>query len=68
MSIIITNIDNKPSGECKYRICINQREICYFKHKREEGLAECLRKASEAVKRKNLQELITFIQEIENDK
>jgi len=66
MSIIITNIDNKPLGECKYRISINQREICYFKHKREDGLSECLRKASEAVKKKNLQELVNFIEEIEN--
>ena len=63
MSIIITNIDNKTSGECNYRIYINKREICDFKHTREEGLSECLRKASEAVKRKNLQELITHLEE-----
>jgi len=66
MSIIITNIDNKTSGECNYRIYINTHEICDFKHIREEGLAECLRKASEAVKRKNLQELVNFIDEISN--
>jgi len=66
MSIIIINVDNKTFGECKYRININQREICYFKHKREDGLSECLRKASEAVKKKNLQELVNFIEEIEN--
>jgi hypothetical protein len=67
MSIIITNIDNKTSGECKYRLYIDKHEICDFKHIREEGLVECLRKASEAVKKKQLQELVRFIEEIENN-
>lgn len=54
MPIIIENIsgisfDDLPQ---KYRVLVNAEEICRFEHTRRDGLAECLRKASEAVRTK----------------
>ena len=48
--IAIINISKPPTpkGDNLYRIQINHRSLITFKHKREEGLAECLRKAAKA--------------------
>jgi len=48
--IAIVNIDktDKLDGEQLYSVRINQRELFQFKHKREELLSECLRKAQSA--------------------
>lgn len=53
MSVIITNITkhNKPTGEHSYVLKINATEIARFTHVRENGLAECLRKAADAVEK-----------------
>jgi len=50
MPIIIENITDVPTskGSNKYRIRVNQKVIAEFYHMREEGIAECLRRASEA--------------------
>ena len=49
--IAIVNVDKKPrkTGLHTYEVRINQDIICRFTHKREDGLATCLRLASEAV-------------------
>jgi hypothetical protein len=49
--ILIRNISPKvrATGIHEYEIRINRDLIAKFKHKREEGLSVCLRKASEAV-------------------
>lgn len=52
MGIFIQNIKPRPpraSGVHMYKICINSNLIAFFDHKREDGLATCLRKAAEAV-------------------
>jgi len=49
--IAIVNIDKNPrkAGIHTYEVRINHDVICRFTHKREDGLATCLRLASEAV-------------------
>ena len=42
-------IVNTPTGLNKYEIRINNRVIAKFKHKREDGLAACLRHAASTV-------------------
>ncbi len=58
--ITITNIGPQtkdPGGLRNYEVRINRELICTFNHYRRDGLAECLRLASEAVKmRDKLQE------------
>ena len=51
MSIVIQNISDNfdLAGEQTYLIRINKQQIITFKHIRKDGLAVCLRKASEAV-------------------
>ncbi len=38
-----------PTGIHEYVVMINREEICRFKHTREEGLGQCLRRAAMAV-------------------
>jgi len=48
--IAITNkMSVDPMGRCLYEVRIKDKVICQFRHRRSEGLAECLRQASEAV-------------------
>jgi len=51
MSIIITNDGTNPRshGDHRYTVHINQQVITQFVHRRQEGLAACLRKAADAV-------------------
>lgn len=54
MSVIITNVSthNDLEGENDYVVRINNQPIITrFKHVRKDGLAECLRRAAEAVDR-----------------
>lgn len=63
--IKIVNTGNNPSstGSHKYDIFINNKKITSFRHKREEGLATCLAKASKAVKQVEIDNLIdTYVQ------
>ena len=54
MAIIIKNIDPAADDEeSTYKLSINLDEITVFKHKRKDGLAECLRKAAKAVENQN---------------
>ena len=49
--IAIVNIDDNPraEGDHLYAVYINKKEICRFTHMREDGLSQCLFKASKAV-------------------
>jgi hypothetical protein len=50
MIAIINDGKNKSTrGVHGYRVQINDKVICTFEHLREDGLAECLRKAAAAV-------------------
>lgn len=52
MAIIIQNVSELSEdgkGLHKYHVYINKQFICEFWHTREDGLAECLIKASKAV-------------------
>lgn len=52
MPIIIENISEQPRSDDQkhsYRLRINGRRIAVFEHRRDEGLAECLRRAAEAI-------------------
>jgi hypothetical protein len=54
MIAIINDGKNKSTrGVHGYRVQINDKVICTFEHVREEGLAECLRKAAAAVEDAN---------------
>jgi hypothetical protein len=48
----VSDNPNNPEGD-DYYLYINQNFICSFKHKRIEGLAECLIRAAEAVEKEN---------------
>ena len=39
-------------GECNYMLRVNRQVVAEFSHVRKQGLAECLRKAAEAVEKK----------------
>ncbi|MDY7038523.1 MAG: hypothetical protein SV375_20500 [Thermodesulfobacteriota bacterium] len=57
--IIITNIGpltDDPGGERHYNVHVNRKMICAFKHHRKDGLAICLKKASEAVAEAEIQQ------------
>ena len=56
--IAIINVSTNSSliGWQYYEIRINEEVITYFKHKREDGLAKCLQRASEAVEKASIQQ------------
>ena len=47
--IAIINIGGKKNGVCKYRVQVNEKVICEFKHDRKDLLSECLKRAADAV-------------------
>lgn len=52
MPVIIENHSPRSLSDDKeheYLLRINQEPIVWFKHRRDEGLAECLRRAAAAV-------------------
>lgn len=52
MPVIIENLsppDLPDDATHEYRLRLNMAEIVRFSHRRDEGLAECLRRAAEAV-------------------
>ena len=52
MSIIIQNISGDDFGDKvmnRYQVRINTKVIAEFDHMRPDGLAECLRKAADAI-------------------
>lgn len=59
MSVIIQNITDVPTshGPNKYQLRINHKVIAEYYHNREDGLAECLRKAAIAAEDPNRIEL-----------
>ena len=66
MAIIIQNISphSSPFGQQEYEVRINQEIITTFTHKREEGLAVCLRRAAGAVERAKWMEAQKEIQRL----
>ena len=49
-----------PTGVHDYNLFINKQLITSFKHKRSDGLANCLAAAAEAVREKEVNYLIEF--------
>ena len=70
MSIIIQNISKhaRPTGLHTYELRINREVIATFKHKREDGLAVCLQKASDAVNRAKALEIARVLMELETSR
>lgn len=61
MPIIIEQIeklDKDPGGWRKYRLRVNGKHICVFRHKRSNGLMGCLLAAHDQVFRKELEVFI----------
>ena len=56
--IAIVNIDGSLPGEYRYEVRINRKYITTFEHNRPDGLAVCLKKASEAVKQAESEKVI----------
>jgi hypothetical protein len=67
IAIINDGTTETLTGLHTYRVQINQEVICEFKHWREEGLAECLRRAAFAVERSKDQRLLEYIHALESD-
>ena len=63
--IKILNITGSDSNNAKYELSINGKHIAYFEHKRSEGLAECLFKASVAVNRAEYDLINTLKKKVE---
>ena len=65
--IAIVNIgphdDQDPSGWRNYEVRINREVITVFRHKREHGLARCLRVAAAAVEDVGAKELQAYFGE-----
>jgi hypothetical protein len=49
IAIINDGSNRSTTGVHGYKVQINDRVICTFEHVRESGLAECLRRAADAV-------------------
>ena len=68
--IAIVNIgphdDPDPSGWRNYEVRINHDVITTFRHKREHGLARCLRMAAAAVEARRAKELRAYLREGKN--
>ena len=62
--IAIVNIgphdDPDPTGWRNYEVRINHEVIATFRHKREHGLAACLRIAARAVDKEEFDELLKY--------
>jgi hypothetical protein len=48
-------------GPHRYEVRINRAPVCRFEHKRSAGLADCLRKAADAVAMKEAEKLLRLI-------
>ena len=70
--IAIVNIgphdDPDPSGWRNYEVRINHEVIATFRHKRDHGLARCLRMAAAAVEDVRARELQAYFGEGKNGK
>ena len=68
--IAIVNVgphdDPDPTGWRNYEVRINREVIATFRHKREHGLAQCLRMAADAVEDVRARELQAYFGEGEN--
>lgn len=62
--IAIINQGGDMSGECEYRVQINNELITTFKHSRPDGLAECLRKAADAVENQREEHINYIVQKL----
>lgn len=51
--IAIINRGGDQEGVCSYTVSINKKVVASFTHNRYDGLAECLRKAADAVDQAN---------------
>lgn len=66
--IAIVNISKgSPFGIQEYEVRINMALICTFKHKREDGLAACLKKAAAAVEKAMWEEAAKAINQVSQD-
>jgi hypothetical protein len=65
--IAIYNRGGKMDSDlCKYELCINKDTIAFFKHRRGDGLATCLRKAADAadlaIAKRDQNDILKFLQ------
>jgi hypothetical protein len=60
--IAILNVTGSDANNAVYQLQINDEFICLFHHQRNKGLAECLRKAADAVDKKMDRDICTIIQ------
>ena len=62
--IAIVNVgphdDPDPAGWRAYEVRVNHEVIATFRHKREHGLARCLRMAAAAVDKEEFDELLKY--------
>jgi hypothetical protein len=52
--IAIINTKKVVNGRSEYRLQINEKVICKFLHKKEKGLAACLKEAAKAAEKEEL--------------
>ena len=63
MSIVITNMGGiADSDECSYAVKINAKVITHFTHRRIDGLAECLKKAANAVSDQHSRDILAMLE------
>jgi len=64
MPIVIFNrgpLNKTGRGVRDYEVVVQNKSICKFKHKREDGLAVCLEKAAKAVRDQHEQDLLKIV-------
>ena len=66
--IAIINQGEKKNGKTLYSVQINHDVICQFYHRREDGLAACLRKAAEAVDSQKNTDLLEMIKSVKGER
>jgi hypothetical protein len=62
--IAIVNVTERPAetGPHDYEVRINRQVITRFQHRREDGLAKCLRLAADAVDEAREKEFVRFVE------
>jgi len=61
------DVDGDPGGVRTYEIRINHEVIATFRHRRSDGLAVCLRQASDAVTRRHAEDLSAILNHINQE-
>ena len=62
--IAIVNVGGNPLGVCQYELRINSQVVATFEHNRVDGIAVCLKKASDAAEKAKWLKAVDMLKEL----